>query len=41
VDYLPDAAKKLQAKGSVHYEYAGTQYKPFYRGTTLVYTVAG
>lgn len=41
VDYLPEAAAKVQWSGSVHYRYAGTHYKPFYRGSSVVYTVAG
>lgn len=41
VDYLPESAAKVQWSGSVHYQYAGTHYKPFYRGSSVVYTVAG
>ena len=41
VDYLPDTAKKVQKGDSVVYEYAGTSYRPLYRGTALVYAVAG
>lgn len=41
VDYLPDTAAKVQWNGAAHYSYAGTYYKPFYRGSSLVYTVAG
>ncbi|MFA6957277.1 MAG: DUF6515 family protein [Thermoanaerobaculia bacterium] len=41
VDYLPASAAKGEWKGSTHYEYAGTHYKPYYRGSSVVYTVAG
>jgi hypothetical protein len=41
VDYLPETAAKVEWKGSTHYEYGGTHYKPYYRGSSVVYTVAG
>lgn len=41
VDYLPKTASKVDWNGSTHYEYAGTHYKPYYRGSSVVYTVAG
>lgn len=41
VDYLPQSASKVEWNGSTHYEYAGTHYKPYYRGSSVVYTVAG
>jgi hypothetical protein len=41
VDYLPQSATKGEWNGSTHYEYAGTHYKPYYRGSSVVYTVAG
>lgn len=41
VNYIPEAAKKTQKSEGVRYEYAGTSYKPVYRGSSVVYTVAG
>jgi hypothetical protein len=41
VDYLPESAAKGDWNGSTHYTYAGTHYKPYYRGSSVVYTVAG
>ena len=41
IDYLPDTAKKVEWKGATHYAYAGTYYKPYYRGSSLVFEVAG
>jgi hypothetical protein len=41
VDYLPDTAKKVEWKGGTYYEYAGTRYKPYYRGSSLAFEVAG
>jgi len=41
VDYLPDTARKVEWQGATHYAYAGTYYKPYYRGSQLVFAVAG